>query len=62
LGSFAFRGETFPFEQHRDFVPIGLLQDCQLIDTIREGDRVRWDHVTVPDSLALRLFNTLLEE
>lgn len=62
LGSFAFRGETLPFEQHRDFVPIGLLQDCQLIDTIREGDRVRWDHVTVPDSLALRLFNTLLEE
>ena len=62
LGSFVFRGETLPFEQHRDFVPIGLLQDCQLIDTIREGDRVRWDHVTVPDSLALRLFNTLLEE
>lgn len=62
LGSFSFRGEALPFEQHRDYVPIGLLQHCQLIDTIREGDRVRWDQVRLPDSLALRLFNTLLEE
>ncbi|MZR63227.1 NAD(P)-dependent oxidoreductase [Alcanivorax sp. DP30] len=62
LGSFQFRGEAMAFEAHREYAPIGLMQDCQVVGTIQAGQRVRWDQVELPDSLALRCFRNLLEE
>jgi len=32
------------------------------VGTIQAGQRVRWDQVELPDSLALRCFRNLLEE
>lgn len=60
LGSFDFRGEASDFADHQDYVPIGLLQHCRLTAPLAAGERVRWQQVELPDSLALRLFHTLL--
>ena len=61
LGSFDFRGEAVAFAEHQNAVPIGLLQGAELIQPLRAGETVCWDQVRLPDSLALRIFRTLLE-
>jgi predicted homoserine dehydrogenase-like protein len=43
-------------------MPIGLLQGARLVSPVNVGEPVRWDQVSLPDSLALRLFRGLLSE
>ena len=62
MGSFSFRGEAISFNEHDEFVPIGLLQHCRVVEPIAAGERVRWAQVALPDSMALAHFKALQEE
>ncbi|PKM22966.1 MAG: NAD(P)-dependent oxidoreductase [Gammaproteobacteria bacterium HGW-Gammaproteobacteria-14] len=62
LGSFEFRGEATSFADHHQWVPIGLLQHARLRTPVEAGQRLRWDQVELPPSLALTLFQQLLTE
>ena len=60
LGSFECRGEAIAFAAHHDYVPIGLLQAVELTRPVKAGERLRWDQVRLPGSLALDCFRQLL--
>ena len=60
LGGFDFRGEAVAFAEHQTYVPIGLLQHCILQSHVTAGEPLRWNQVTLPESLALARFKQLI--
>lgn len=54
IGGFTVRGEVAYITKEPEAVPIGLLKQTRVVRTVSRGETVRWEHVEVPDSLALR--------
>lgn len=57
IGSFEFRGHAVAVQDHPDHVPIGLLQDAEVVQDLEPGTIVLAEHVALPDSLAVRLWS-----
>ena len=60
IGSFDVRGEAVYIEKHPDHVPIGLLADATFIRDVKEGKIVTFGDVTLPESLALDIWRSIL--
>lgn len=58
LGSFDLRGEAMALEDFGDCVPLGLVEQCTLREPLEAGECLTWDHVSLPASFALDLFQT----
>lgn len=56
IGSFEFRGHAVAVQDYPDHVPIGLLQDGEVVQDLEPGNIVLAEHVSLPDSLAVRLW------
>lgn len=54
IGGFQVRGEAVRIRDHPDLIPIGLLIDAVLQCEVDPGQRLTFNDVAVPDSLALK--------
>jgi predicted homoserine dehydrogenase-like protein len=54
IGDFSVRGEAAYITEEPEAVPIGLLAQSRVVRAVSQGETIRWEHVEVPDSLALR--------
>ena len=54
IGSFLVRGEALKMKEHKNHVPIGLLNDAVITRHIEEGQLLTFDDVVIPESLALK--------
>ncbi|MEA3492637.1 MAG: dTDP-4-dehydrorhamnose reductase [Campylobacterota bacterium] len=61
IGSFDVRGVAMTIEDDLSHVPIGLISDVTLKRDIKEGERIRFDDVEIPESLALSIWKELIE-
>jgi len=62
IGSFDVRGTAIELKNDRSHVPIGLLANATIIREVKEGDRVSFDDIEIPDSLALNVWKKIIEE
>ena len=60
IGSFDVRGTAITIENHPNHVPIGLLANATLIKDVKEGDKIYFDDVTLPESLALDVWKEIV--
>ena len=56
IGSFDVRGHSVEVGKRPDHVPIGLIQNARVVEPLERGEVVTFDHVEVPESLALDLW------
>jgi predicted homoserine dehydrogenase-like protein len=59
IGSFDLRGEAVKIESNREHVPIGLIADAVIRRRVEVDQRLTWDDVEVPDSLALQAWRAI---
>jgi len=62
IGSFDVRGEAIDIEKHSAHVPIGLLADATLLKEVKRGDIINFDDVTLPESLALDVWEKIIKK
>ena len=62
IGSFTVRGEGVEIARHPDHVPIGLLADAEFVKPLKAGETVTFDHVRLPDSLALEIWRNIAQK
>lgn len=62
IGSFDIRGYAVAIHDHPDHVPIGLLQDVEVVEDLDPGVILTSEHVSLPDSLAVRLWSEGLKD
>jgi predicted homoserine dehydrogenase-like protein len=62
IGSFDVRGEAIEIADDPDHVPIGLMSSARVKREIEPGDRLTFQDVELPDSLALELWNQIVAE
>lgn len=51
IGGYASYGVTYPVEQSKDFVPLGLLEGAEVLEDIKAGDPISKSAVQLPDNL-----------
>ena len=51
IGGYASYGVTYPFEQSKEFVPLGLLEGAEVLEDIKAGDPISKSAVQLPDNL-----------
>ena len=51
IGGYASYGVTYPVEQSKEFVPLGLLEGAEVIEDIKAGDPISKSAVQLPDNL-----------
>ena len=51
IGGYASYGVTYPVEQSKEFVPLGLLEGAEVLDDIKAGDPISKSAVQLPDNL-----------
>jgi len=56
IGSFDVRGHAVEIEKSPDHVPMGLMQNVRVIEPLERGEVVTFEHLEVPDSLAVDLW------
>ena len=56
IGSFDVRGHAVEIEKSLDHVPMGLMQNVRVIEPLERGEVVTFEHLEVPDSLAVDLW------
>ena len=56
IGSFDVRGHAVEIEKRPDHVPMGLMQDARVIEPLERGEVLTFEHLEVPDSLAVDLW------
>lgn len=61
IGGFEVRGESVRIVEHRDHVPIGLLEDAVVTAPVTAGQRLSWADIEVPDSLALAAWRGIVD-
>lgn len=59
IGSFDVRGEAALISDYMNAVPLGLLNSVHVITNIEPGQILTWNDVEIPDSLALKIAQTL---
>ncbi|MDQ7084906.1 MAG: dTDP-4-dehydrorhamnose reductase [Sulfurovum sp.] len=62
IGSFTVRGTAIEIANDLDHVPIGLLADAKLIRAVKEGERIHFDDVVLPQSLALDVWTEMMSK
>ena len=62
IGSFDVRGIAIDISNDLMHVPIGLLADAVIKNEIKEGERIHFDDVEVPESLALNIWKKIITE
>lgn len=62
IGSFEVRGEAVRILDEPEHVPIGLIADAVLIRDVEPGELIRFEDVELPDTLALRAWQAILEQ
>jgi len=60
IGSFTVRGTAIKIKNDLHHVPIGLLANAKLIREVKEGERVHFDDVALPESLALDVWKEIV--
>ena len=58
-GGFDVRGQAVHMADHPDAVPICLLKDTVLVRDVEPGEVVRFEHVALADTAALRLYRKI---
>ena len=51
IGGYASYGVTYPVEQSKEFVPLGLLEGAEVLEDIKAGDPISKSSVQLPDNL-----------
>jgi predicted homoserine dehydrogenase-like protein len=51
IGGYASYGVTYPVEQSKEFVPLGLLEGAEVLEGIKAGDPISKSAVQLPDNL-----------
>ena len=51
IGGYASYGVTYPVEQTKEFVPLGLLEGAEVLEDIKAGDPISKSAVQLPDNL-----------
>ena len=51
IGGYASYGVTYPVEQSKEFVPLGLLEGAEVLEDIKAGDPISKSVVQLPDNL-----------
>jgi predicted homoserine dehydrogenase-like protein len=59
IGSFDVRGIAVKIKEHKNHVPIGLMKDIVFKRDVKEGDFVTFDDIEIPDSLALKAWESI---
>ena len=62
IGSFDVRGIAIQIRDDPDHVPIGLLADAVVKNSIEPGQRIRFQDVDLPDSVALVAWRTICDK
>ena len=62
IGSFDVRGTAIELKNDLSHVPIGLLANATIIKEVKEGDRVSFNDIEIPDSLALSVWKQIISE
>ena len=62
IGSFDVRGIAIRIEDDINHIPIGLMSDVTLRKDVAVGERLSFDDVDIPDSLALRIWREMIEK
>ncbi len=62
IGSFDVRGTAVEIADNLTHVPIGLLANATLKNTVKEGEKIRFDDVELPDSLALAVWKEIIAQ
>ena len=60
IGSFAVRGSAVMIDENRSHVPIGLLSNAVITKRIEAGELINFDVLEIPDSLALRAWQEVV--
>ena len=55
IGGYASYGVTYPVEQSKEFVPLGLLEGAVVLEDIKAGDPISKSAVQLPDNLINKL-------
>ena len=61
IGNFTVRGEAVRIQDAPEHVPIGLMDGATIRREIRAGEMLTFDDVDLPDTKALRIWNTILD-
>ncbi len=62
IGSFDVRGEAIDIADAKDHVPIGLLMNGRLKQSVEKGQRISMDDVELPDTLAKTIWQKIAKE
>ncbi len=62
IGSFDVRGIAITIKDDINHIPIGLMSDVTLRKDVAAGERLSFDDVDIPDSLALRIWREMIEK
>ena len=62
IGSFDVRGIAVSIEENIDHIPIGLVSDAVLRRDVAEGERLDFDDIEIPDTLASRIWRDMISE
>lgn len=62
IGSFDVRGTAIQIDNDLSHVPIGLLANATIKREIKEGVRVHFDDIEIPESLALDVWKKIIEK
>ncbi|MCL5130324.1 MULTISPECIES: dTDP-4-dehydrorhamnose reductase [unclassified Algibacter] len=61
IGSFDVRGTAVEIANNLNHVPIGLLANATIKKEVKEGEKVRFEDIDIPESLALIVWKKILE-
>jgi len=61
IGSFDVRGIAIEIDSNLGHIPIGLLANATLKREIKEGEKIHFDDVEIPESLAVNVWKEMLE-
>jgi len=62
IGSFDVRGTAIEIANDLNHVPIGLLAHAKVKKEIKEGERIHFDDIEIPESLALNVWHKILQD
>ncbi|WP_218939740.1 dTDP-4-dehydrorhamnose reductase [Lutibacter citreus] len=62
IGSFEVRGTAIEIVNDLSHVPIGLLANATFIKDVKEGDKVRFSDIDIPESLALKVWQKIIDK
>jgi dTDP-4-dehydrorhamnose reductase len=62
IGSFDVRGVAVEITKNISHVPIGLLANATIIKEVKFGEKVTFDHIEIPETMALKVWGKIIEK